>query len=271
MTKNAPIQRHKQSLIITLAALAGLTLSGAASALQPLITDDTGTQGDGGNQLEFSYNNDRTRVDSETERVHTVPVVYSYGLSETVDLFAGIGYSKIRASQAGDDASGFGNTSLGAKWRFYENEESGTSLAIKPEILLPVSHHREDTGLGTGRTSGNLTFIVSQDVPFGAVHFNVGVGRDRFRHNEDNPDTSYKRASLAPVWEVSEQWKLAMDVGIESARADGATVKTRFVELGAIYSPSKDVDLALGLIRSTDDDSPKATTHSATAGLTWRF
>jgi hypothetical protein len=41
---------------ITVVTLAGIALSPTlALAFQPLVTDDTGTQGAGGNQLEFSY------------------------------------------------------------------------------------------------------------------------------------------------------------------------------------------------------------------------
>ncbi len=260
---------HVVAFPAIVAAVAAFSLP--ASALQPLITDDTGTQGAGGNQLEVSYNRDRTKVAGETERVHTVPLVYTYGLTDTVDIFASIAYSRIRNDLPGGDASGLGNTVIGAKWRLFENEESGTSLAIKPELAAPVSSQRESDGLGTGKTSGKLTFILSQEVPFGAVHFNAGVGRDRYRHSEDNPKTDYTRFSVAPVWEVSEQWKLALDLGTESARADGETVRSKFGEIGAIYSPSKDLDLALGYIRTTDDESPKSKTHSVTAGLTWRF
>lgn len=248
-----------------LAALAAFSTS--SSALQPLITDDTGTQGEGGNQLEVSYSHDRTRAGGETERVHSVPVVYTYGLTDTVDVYAGIAYQRIRVP--GDDANGFSNTVIGAKWRFFENEDSGTSLAIKPEIAAPVSSHREEDGLGTGKTSGALTFILSQDVPFGSIHFNAGVGRDRFRNSDDNATT--KHLSVAPVWDVSEQWKLAADFGVDWSRANGDTVRAKYGEIGAIYSANKDLDLAVGFIRTTDNDSPKAKTSTWTAGLTWRF
>ncbi len=262
--KTNPLSRFAVLLAV---ALAGV--SGTASALQPLITDDTGTQGAGGNQLEVSYSRDRARVDGDTERVHSVPVVYTYGLTDSVDVYASIAWSRIRVT--GDDASGLGNTVVGAKWRFFENEDSGTSLAIKPEVAIPVSSSRERDGLGTGKTSGALTLIFSQDVPFGAIHFNAGVGRDRFRHSDENPRTDYTRFSLAPVWDVSEQWKLALDVGTESARADGHTVRSKFAEVGAIYSPNKDLDLALGFIRTADNESPKSTTHTLPGGVTWRF
>ncbi len=136
---------------------------------------------------------------------------------------------------------------------------------------MPVSAGRESSGLGTGKTSGNLTLILTQEVPFGAVHVNAGVGRDRFRNTDDNPNTTYRRASLAPVWDVSEEWKLALDMGVEYAKAAGNTLRSRFVELGAIYSPNKDLDLAVGVIRNSDDDNPRSTTHSMTVGATWRF
>ena len=252
-----------------LALLALSVLATSAQAFQPLITDDTGTQGEGGQQLEFAATRDRAHNKESKERVRTLDGVYTYGLTETLDLFAGTSHSRIRASE--QRSSGLGNTALGAKWRFFENEESGTSLAIKPEIALPVSSSRERDGLGTGKTSGNLTAILTQEVPFGAIHVNAGLGRDRFRHSDENPTTNYKRFSVAPVWEVSEQWKLALDTGIESARADSHTVRTRFVELGAIYSPNKNLDFAVGTIRAVDNDAPKTTTNSLTAGVTWRF
>ena len=254
-----------------LAALLFAGLSSPALALQPLITDDTGTQGAGGNQLEFSFSAERAKLDGSTDRTRSVPVVYTRGLSESLDIYAGVAYSWIRPDGSASDTRGASNPSLGAKWRFFDNEASGSSLALKPEILFPVSAGREIDGLGAGKTSGNLTLIYSQDVAFGAVHVNAGVGRDRFRDSEINPDATTTRFSIAPVWDVAEQWKLALDLGAESARAAGSTLRSSFVEFGAIYSPGKDLDFALGLIRAADHASPRTTTYTATAGLTWRF
>ena len=241
----------------------------SAHALQPLVTDDTGTHGQGGNQLEFSWTEERAKTAGETERARTLPAVYTRGVSEQLDLYLGVAHQRLHGG--GATASGLGNPTLGAKWRFYENEASGTSLAFKPEILLPVSEGREQDGLGAGKTSGNLTFILSQDVPFGAVHVNAGVGRERFKNREENPDASIWRASVAPVWDVNEQWKLAFETGVESAKAAGERVRTSFYQVGAIYSPNSNVDLALGLMRSRDDASPKTRTDTVSAGLTWRF
>ncbi|HRE18442.1 MAG TPA: hypothetical protein PLW86_15460, partial [Rhodocyclaceae bacterium] len=67
------------------------------------------------------------------------------------------------------------NPVMGIKWRFYDNQESGTSLAIKPELHLPISADREAKGLGSGRTSWLLTAALTQTVSFGAVHFTLGM------------------------------------------------------------------------------------------------
>jgi hypothetical protein len=266
----------KRSTIL-LAVLAAF--STPSLALQPLITDDTGTGGAGSNSLEISYNRDRTRIGkgiedgeptpAETERGYSVPVVYTRGLTDTLDVYAQIEHVRLRPAEHEGRASGFGNTVIGAKWRFFENEDSGTSLAVKPEVLIPVSAQREEDGLGNGKTSGGLTFILSQDVPFGSVHFNAGVGRDRFRNSEDNAST--RHFSVAPVWNVSEQWTLALDVGIDQERSDGHTVRSKYAEIGAIYAPSEEIELAFGLIRTTDNDHPKSKTNGLTLGLTWHF
>lgn len=252
---------------LLLVALAGLATQ--AAAFQPLITDDTGTQGQGGNQLEFSYNRDREKSAGERETTHTLPVTYTRGLTETLDVF--VATSFVRLSSPADHTSGLGNSSVGAKWRFYENKESKTSLAIKPELIFPVSASREAAGLGNGKLSGKLTFIATQEVPFGAIHFNAGLGQDRFSDTDANPDAHSKRLSIAPVWDVSEKWKLALDGGLELTRAGGQTVRSHFLGIGSIYSPGKNLDLAVGVFRNTDNDTPGTATLSATAGVTWRF
>jgi hypothetical protein len=42
-----------------------------------------------------------------------------------------------------------------------------------------------------------------------------------------------------------------------------------YIELGTIYSPSKDLDFALGIIRNIIDGDVRTT--QVTAGVTWRF
>jgi hypothetical protein len=247
------------------------TLSGATSAFQPLITDDTGTQGQGGKQIEVTFVDEQASVAGDTTRTRTLPLVYTWGATDTLDVYVGIVPTQIRSSIPGADTGGMGNTAIGLKWRFLESEDSGTSLAIKPEIRLPVDSAQEATGLGTGMTSYGLMLILSQDVPFGAIHFNLSRGRDQFLDANTRPHANSLRTSIAPVWNINDQWTLALETGRESVSTAGDTTTTQFVQLGAIYSPDKDLDIALGLLRNADGATPQTTTTTATLGLTWRF
>ncbi|MDR0775071.1 MAG: transporter [Azonexus sp.] len=255
----------KRSVLFSFAMSAAFS----ASAMLPLITDDAETQGSGGHQLEVAYDWSRSRWSGESERVDSVPLTYTYGLKDAVDIFVGTDYSIIRAP--GNRARGFGNTGIGLKWRFFENEASGVSLAVKPDVLIPVGSRREEKGLGTGRTSGHLTLILSQNLPFGAVHFNAGAGYDRFRYRHSNDNQRNRHFSVAPIWDLSGRWKLAMDMGIDLSCSGGDTVRSKYAEIAAIHSPSPNLDLAISYIRTVGSEYPESTTHQVVSGVTWRF
>jgi hypothetical protein len=255
------------SRILSSAALFTMLAAFSTPSLAQLVTDDTEIQGSGGFRIETTYGRDRTRVDGESERANSILVTHYYGVTDNVDVFASVGYSGIYAS--GSHVHGFNNATVGVKWLFFDNEASGTTLAIRPEIAIPVSSRREDNGLGTGKTSGNLNFILSQEVPFGAINVNAGVGRDRFRHSDDN--ATNRHFSVAPVWQISEQWQLVFDTGIDLTRSGGNTVRSKFVAASVVYLPSEDVDLEVGYMRASDNENPKAKTYSIGVILNLRF
>jgi hypothetical protein len=247
------------------AATARPTLCGfllAASALvaahQPLLTDDAGTQGVAGNQIEFSWNEDQATQAATTTRSRSAPLVYTRGLAETFDAF-------IQANEGGS-----GNPSFGFKWRFYENTESKTSLAVKPEVRLSLNPAGEASS-GQARTTVGVTAILSQEVPFGMVHANLLTNQDRFRDSRQFPELTRTRASIAPVWDVTDGWKLALDLAVEIAKTAATTIRAKIVHSGLVYSLNKDVDFAAGITHRTTNDMPRTTTHSGTLGITWRF
>lgn len=253
-----------------LTALAALAPARPVAAFQPLITDDTGTQGARGNQIELSVERERARAGAQVGQSTTLPLVFTRGLSDTLDVSAGISRVRTHDSSAGLNATGAGNPVLGAKWRFLEYEAGRTSFALNPEIVLPVSQTGEANGLGVGKASWALTLIASREVAFGAVHANLALGRLRFR-DPASPTSTTTLFSIAPVWDVAQGWKLALDLGFQSERAGGVTTRSRFVGLGVIYSPNEDLDVALGAFHTTTTTDPRAHSNLATAGLTWRF
>jgi hypothetical protein len=239
-------------------------------AFQPLITDDTGTQGAGGNQLEVSFSDDRTDQDGVVSSVRVLPLTYARGLTDTLDIALSANHTRLSSSEPGSEtSSGSGNASVGLKWRFFEDEASKTSMALKVELGLPISLEQERRGLGSGRGSHTVTAILMQETSFGAILFNLASSQVRYGDPGGNPDVSLLRASLAPVWQVNDQWKLALDMGSTRESAAGEHRTTSFVEIGAVYSPGKDLDIALGYISRKDPSS--ASNTGMTGGITWRF
>lgn len=246
-------------------------LPAAALAFQPLITDDTGTQGAGGNQLEAAYNRTTDKLAGAKTVTREIPLVYTRGITDALDIYAGSTRLSIKPPAPGATESGWGNSVLGAKWRFYDNESSKLSFALKPEIQFPVSDRREARGLGTARASYGLGLLMTQETGFGALLANLTV--DRTNYQDDALNTAERRTvtrlSVAPVWDVADGWKLALDTGIMTNPDRTAKTRMGYVELGVIYSPGKDLDFALGLIRNTNDGDMR--TLQATMGMTWRF
>ena len=253
-------------------ALATLCLlPAAASAFQPRVTDDTGTQGAGGNQLEAAYNRTVDEIAGVRATTHEVPLVFTRGISDALDLYAGLGYQRIVPPAPETVERGWGNPAVGAKWRFYENEASKLSFALKPEVQLPVSKSKEARGMGTAGTSYSVNLVMTQETGFGAVHANAVA--ERVNYSDDTLNSAERRTlyrlSVAPVWDVAESWKLALDAGLMTNPDLAVKARMGYVELGAIYSPTKDVDLAVGIVRNIMDGD--VTTTQATAGVTWRF
>lgn len=263
--RTAP-RRAVSSSTASTAIAALLVAATPAIAFQPLITDDTGTQGAGGNQLEASFS--RVKV-TGGDVSKAMPFVYTRGITDTLDVFV----EKARVKEEPASAPGEGgwsNTIIGGKWRFFENE-GGTSLALKPSVAFPVNAADEARGLGSGKTSFEASLIVTQELGWGALHGNLSRGSEKFR--DPAADVDYWTLSAAPVVNLDEQWKVALDLGAgREEDTVGVATKLRFAEIGAIFAPNDDLEFALGVIRTrATNDVATAYATEATAGVTWRF
>jgi hypothetical protein len=246
-------------------------LPAGASAFQPLVTDDTGTQGAGGNQVEAAYNRTVDKVSGVKTTTHEVPVGFTRGITDALDIFIGLGRQNIEPDAPATVERGWANPVLGVKWRFLENEASKLSFAFKPQVQFPVSKENEARGMGTARASYGVGLVLTQETGFGAVHANLLV--DRVNYADDALNVAERRTlyqlSVAPVWDVVEGWKLALDAGLMTNPDLDAKARMGYFELGAIYASSKDLELAFGIVRHVMDGSARTT--QATVGLTWRF
>ncbi|RPI46063.1 MAG: hypothetical protein EHM59_08495 [Betaproteobacteria bacterium] len=242
-----------------------------ALAFQPLITDDTGTQGAGGNQLEFASNWQELKSEGDTTKTDTLALVFTRGITDALDIYAGVSHGQVRSSNPTYEAHGHSNPVLGLKWRLYENEDKKFGVAVKPEIQFGAPADYERLGLGNGHSGYSGLIIFSQETNFGALHINYGFTLVNYALESNRTDHRRKlhRLSLAPVFDVGAGWKLGIDLGLttNSHRTERATMG--YAELGAIWSPSEDLDFALGAIRFVGDGELRS--HTLTAGVTWRF
>lgn len=206
-----------------------------AYAAHPLVTDDTGVQGEGRHQIEL--NTDWSRQAGQSG--HIGSFIYTYGVTDKLDLFASVPQTFRSAT-----GSGTGDVSLGAKWRFYDEE--GLSLALKPEWLLPSGD--ADKGLGNGKSSAALTGIASYETGAWTFHGNVGTTFNRYQLAGD--DASKRklvwRASTAVWYSVQPQWKLVADIGVAQNQDKGNRTYPAYGLVGVIWSPNETVDLDLG-------------------------
>jgi hypothetical protein len=238
---------------IPLLLLSGLAHS--AHAAHPFVTDDTTTQGRRNSQIEL--NADRFRFGGETGRV--AALTYSYGAADALDLYGNLPMSLSAPSGKGD-------LSLGAKWRYWQSARS--SLAIKPELLLPTGD--EAKGLGNGRAGLALTLLAATTHGRWGIDGNLGLTANRYKLPEygDSRHRLLWRASAAVSYSISPQWLVAADIGVARNIEKSAGTNPAFILVGAIYSPRPNLDIDLGIKAGLN---AAEVSRQAGAGLTMRF
>lgn len=237
--------RPEAGLFLALAAL----LASSAQAAHPLITDDTGTQGKGGWQLEV--NGERTRNDDV--RATQSAAVLSYGALDNADLQLGLPYLRHQGRL---------DLAIDWKWRFFE--QGALSLGLKPGVTLPTGD--ESRGLGAGRATWGSLLILSYE-PEGAFAFHAHVGYRRNR-NALGQRESLGQLSGAVLFKPVENLKLLLDLSRDTNPDAASRTAIRQAVVGAIWSPSKNVDLDLGIRRG---NGAAPADRALLAGVTLRW
>lgn len=245
-------------------------LAGKSFGAHPLITDDTGTQGKGKAQLEFTMEiahdkENEERVDIKTSRGEIATAV-SYGLSDNVDLVLGVPYMyEARRKEDGItvyNEKGLSDISLELKWRFYE-ADSGLSLALKPGISFPTGDDKK--GLGAGKANYGMTFITTKELKPWTFHFNLG-----YTYSDNNVDERKDIWSISAATEVEalKDLKIVGDIGMETNPDKASNTHPAFILGGIIYSIAEGIDIDLGIkagLNKPADD------YAILAGITFIF
>ena len=272
--------------------IGALLLPKIAIAFEPLNTDDAGTVKAGGNQIEqYFISINRNGGGSQSTDLITpgeeytgrtdakaYPFTYTRGISNSVEA----SFSTTYYNEPSGNYSKFANYVFGAKWRFYEDKKRGYALAIKPTLVLPASQQQQVSGLGLAATNYGLNFIASKYWRDLEVHLNASYMRSPYNTNynvgqtADVNRTNIYLVSIAPVWNVYRNIRLALDIGASTNPPTSEQSITHYALVAAIYSVTKDVDIGLsymrtGLSYSATFGSQEASATRSEAGVTWRF
>ncbi len=133
------IHRKFREVLYLVSLLSVLLYAESSFPAIPLITDDTGTQGEGNFQLELFAEYGQAGEATITTTMSALSAMLTYGVIDTVDIILGIPYQAWSANNSGAESVVKGNglavLALEAKWRFYEKE--GLSFALKPGFTIP--------------------------------------------------------------------------------------------------------------------------------------
>ncbi len=131
----------------------------------------------------------------------------------------------------------------------------------------------QNSGLGNAQTNGNLTFIASYLSDDAELHLNAGYVSNRMSGSSDSDSqrTNIWSISAAPVWVVNDQWKLALDFGLQT-NPDPNSQYLALAEIAVMYAPTKDIQLGLGVIASPAINGQRVNNSlTVTTGITWQF
>lgn len=247
---------------------AGLLLSSLpASAYLPLNTDDASTVSKGTYQIDqyfysllaagrsstgftelISSGEDYQGVDNAS----AFPLTFTRGFTDSLD----VGFSPTYYLEPLGSFSRVSNYTFSLKWRFLGDGQKGLNLALRPGLIAPAGTTQQEFGIGNARWNYGMAFIASQYGENYELHLNAGYLRAPYNSSyavglsTDTRRIDLLAVSVAPVWIVSPQWKLALDAGVNTNPSIGDSLLTRYGQVAVLYSPLKDLDIGVSYQRN---------------------
>ena len=175
----------------------------------PLTTDDTGTPGPNGVEINLLMDCDRSNASKGCENV----IDANYGIGDKIQIKVERGYG-IERSDDGVATRGFGPTEFGVKYRFYD--KNGLSAAIYPQITIDNSKKYSSDPSAEIEREGNTIYIpviISKEFGKFTVVTNAG-----YRHSYKSSDDDAIIASVAIAKALDEKSRIMGEVYSERDR-----------------------------------------------------
>jgi hypothetical protein len=165
-----------------LIALAAVTLSAPSALAQggpPLLTDDPGTPGAGRWEINLASTIERRRSEWFLE----APLLdINYGVGDRIQLKFELPWLILNE---GDDRirSGLGNSLVGVKWRFADEDRHGVAVSVYPQLEFNNPTTSARRGLVEEGTQLLLPVQVARRV--GVIGVNAEIGYGLVQHRSD--------------------------------------------------------------------------------------
>jgi hypothetical protein len=154
------------------ALLCAMCWQGAAFAQggPPLITDDPYTPGQNNWEINIAGTLERR---AQTWLWETPLLDINYGCGERVQIKYEIPYL-IEDQEGAEAQGGVGNSGLGVKWRFLDEDKHGIAMAVSPAFEFNTDASARRRGL----VSDNLAFVLPFQIArsFGKMGLNLEIG-----------------------------------------------------------------------------------------------
>lgn len=222
----------------------------------PFESDDAGTVEVGAVEVEYAGSWLEDREAGSAKRSHDGELSLTTGISKRGDVGVTIPYTFQEKVSEGGTSKGFGDISVGMKYRFAEM--GGLSFAVAPSLTLPTGDTTE--GRSEKAWIPGVTLIMTHEMgESGAIHANAGYSR--YFYTDDAVDDSSNNDalffSLALEGKVTKAFSAGVEAGTANPLEKGNGTWNSFALVGCSYTVREGFDLnaalRFGLNKGEDD------------------
>jgi hypothetical protein len=173
----------------------------------PMLTEDAGTPGDGQWAITILTTYERDRDDT----VFEAPLLeINYGIGYNFQLTFEAAWV-IKRETDGPAKTGLGNSSLGLKWRFLDEERHGFDMSVYPQLEFNNPTRSVERGLAD---RGLRLFLpVAVEKQWGPFVLNAEAGYEIVQHGPDEVDYG-----LAIERQLTRKFSLAVELHVSALK-----------------------------------------------------
>jgi Putative MetA-pathway of phenol degradation len=232
----------KMKLEAALAGAACLLPINFTQAGPPFVTDDPEPPSPGGWEINVPFILEHASGETEMD----APLFdLNYGLPD-IQLKLEIPI-KIVHEDSNGIAAGAGDTLIGVKWRFLNNQRSQFQLGTYPQLLLPTGDHAHS--LGEGRAAFVLPLVAQQSWGKWTLYGNVGYWWQTAAETRD-----YFYAGAVLERELNERLEIGVELFGNSPKERGGNSELAF-NIGGTWKLSSHVNLLFSAGRDIVGDT----------------